>query len=405
MDEKELYKKYYKDKRHDYELEDTTSITDDTGRHPNICFIYSGRERGKSFEVAMRALTDAYYHDRQFAYVRRYGQTNTEVEEYFADKIQLIKDMTDGASEGITVSRSWLYLYTYSDDLKGGYKKILQKKLGRIFFLSQAGTFRSLQYPDIWTLIMEEVLTEEEPFIQNEPNRLLNLFSTIGRSREGFRMYCISNTVSQINPYSKAWNLAFSKTKPNTIRLNKLFLGRYGEDGQEEYLLIASHYLKDKGDLTAEDRKKNEKNRVKTGLHSNRWDEARVYHHVNYRFMKPYKTVQRVIFEWDDVQFMAEIKQVPDNILDMFQWEDEESKNKIYVLYISRKSTEPHPGTRVYTNNPERLNRMTTRGFRVVYKIDEIIQDLTTRGWIIGTDNLCMNDFMKVYQNLRLIIK
>ena len=405
MDEKALYKKYYKHPKHDYELTDTTSITDDTGRHPDICFIYSGRERGKSFDISMRALTDAYYHDKLFGYIRRYKATNTEVEEYFGDKTQLIKDMTDGASEGITVSKSWLYLYTYGDDLKSGDKKILQKKIGRVFFLSQAGSFRSLQYPDIWTLIYEEVLTEEEPFIQNECNRLLNLFSTVFRSREGAHMYCISNTVSQINPYSKAWNLNFSQTKPNTIRLNKLYLGRYGEDGEEEYYLIASHYLKDKGDLTPEDRKKNEKNRVKTGLHSNRWDEARVYHHVNYRYMKPYRTVQRVIFEWDDVQFLAEIKQVPDNILDMFQWEEEPHDKKIYILYISRKTSEPHYGTRLYTNNPERLNRMTTRGFRVIYKIDEIIEDLTKRGWIIGTDNLCMNDFMKVFQNLRLIIR
>ena len=129
MDEKALYKKYYKHPKHDYELTDTTSITDDTGRHPDICFIYSGRERGKSFDISMRALTDAYYHDKLFGYIRRYKATNTEVEEYFGDKTQLIKDMTDGASEGITVSKSWLYLYTYGDDLKSGDKKILQKKI------------------------------------------------------------------------------------------------------------------------------------------------------------------------------------------------------------------------------------------------------------------------------------
>ena len=405
MDEKALYKKYYKHPAHDYELEDTTSVMDDTGRHPDICFIYSGRERGKSYEVTMRAITDAYYHDRLFGYIRRHIATNTEVEEYFGDKTQLIKDMTDGASEGITVSKGWLYLYTYSDDLKGGYKKILQKKLGKVYFMARAASYRSLQTPEIMTLIVEEVLTEEEPFLQNEPDRLLNIYSSVGRSREGFRMYCISNTVSAINPYSKAWNLAFTRTKPNQIRLNKLYLGRYDDNGGEEYLLIASHYLKDKGDLTAEDRKKNEKQRVKTGIHSNRWDEARLYHHVNYRYMKPYRTVQRAIFEWDDVQFMAEIKQVPDNILDMFMWEAEESSHKIYVLYISRKTSEPHQNTRVYTNNSERLNRMTTRGFRSICKIDEVVEDLTKRGWIIGTDNLCMNDFMKVYQNLRLLIK
>ena len=100
MNEKDLYKKYYKHPKHDYELTDTTSITDDNDRHPDICFIYSGRERGKSFDVAMRALTDAYYHDRQFGYIRRYKATNTEVEEYFGDKTQLTA-ITFGANEGM----------------------------------------------------------------------------------------------------------------------------------------------------------------------------------------------------------------------------------------------------------------------------------------------------------------
>ena len=74
-------------------------------------------------------------------------------------------------------------------------------------------------------------------------------------------------------------------------------------------------------------------------------------------------------------------------------------------MYIRRKTTPPKGAPRYYTNNPDRMGRMITRGFRNVCKVDEVIIDLTLRGWIIGTDNLCMNDFMKIYNNLRLMAK
>ena len=54
-----LYKKYARHPKHTYELSETMSVTDDEGRTPDIAFIYSGRERGKSFEVACQCLMDA----------------------------------------------------------------------------------------------------------------------------------------------------------------------------------------------------------------------------------------------------------------------------------------------------------------------------------------------------------
>jgi hypothetical protein len=405
MTEEELYKKWYKHKEHDYELTESMEVYDDKGRNPDILFVYSGRNRGKSFEIAMRCITDAYYHGRQFAYCRRYDAKIIDIERYFDDKIELIKDMTDGSRDGVAVSKGDIFLYHTAPDLKGGGRRVLDEKLGSFFAVSRQSSYKSLQYPDIYNQLVEEVLTDEESYLPNETDKILNLRSTLERNKVGFKTYLISNTVSVVNPYSKAWNLNFAQSKPDEIRLNKLYLGSYDENGNEKYYLIASHYLKNKDELTKEDQKKHEKNRVKTGISSNKWDEARLYHHVNYRFMKSYKPVQTVIFEWDDLKFMGDIVKVPENILDMFLEDEEPAHNYIYVLYISRKSTRPQKKTRIYTNNPDRLNALTTRGFRLCYKIDEVIQDIINRGWVIGTDNLCMNDFMKIFQNLRLIIK
>lgn len=407
MTEQELYKKWYHPEIADYQIEETMSVKDDTGREPDIAFIYSGRNRGKSFNVAMHCITDAYYHGLQFAYCRRYDATINEIEKYFDDKIEMIKDMTDGAREGVAVSKGDIYLYHSANTLKGGGRRVLDEKIGSFFAVSRERAYRSLQYPEIYKLLYEEVLTDEGDYLPNETDRILNLRSTLERNKTGFKTYLISNTVSVVNPYSKAWNLKFAQSKPNEIRLNKLYLGSNDKDGKERYLLIASHYLKNRDELTKEDLKKNKKNRVKTGISSNQWDEARLYHHVGLRFMREnkFRSIYTVIFEWDDLQFQGDIMKVPENIINMYMDEQEAANNYIYILYIRRKTTEPKAKTRIYSNNPDRLSALTTRGFRIIYKVDEVIQDLNNRGWIIGTDNLCMNDFMKIFQNLRLIIK
>jgi hypothetical protein len=85
--------------------------------------------------------------------------------------------------------------------------------------------------------------------------------------------------------------------------------------------------------------------------------------------------------------------------------DDALSSRNIFILYIRRKSTPPKDNLRIYTNNPDRMGRMITKGFKNICKLDDVIVDLTNRGWIIGTDNVCMNDFMRIYQNLRLMIK
>ena len=57
MDERKLFKKYYKSPFHDYELPETMGLTDDEGRHPDIAFIYSGRNRhikGRRLRIHIR---------------------------------------------------------------------------------------------------------------------------------------------------------------------------------------------------------------------------------------------------------------------------------------------------------------------------------------------------------------
>ena len=65
MDRAKLFKKYAKHPKHTYEVSETLSVTDDTGRHPDVLVIYSGRDRGKSFEISSNCIADAWYDDKR----------------------------------------------------------------------------------------------------------------------------------------------------------------------------------------------------------------------------------------------------------------------------------------------------------------------------------------------------
>lgn len=401
MDRKALFEKWNKHPEHDYEIKDTLQYTDGE-REQDISFVYSGRERGKSFDIVANLLADAWYDGKGFGYLRRNVETRYDIEEYFADKVDFIKDMTDGKADGVTVNEGSLYLYKDSVSEKGVSKREYIKFIGKPFAISRANKYKSHQYPDIYDMIYEEVLTTDA-YLQAEPEKVLSIYSTINRP-EGVKkshLWLVSNLVSVVNPYSKAWGIYLSKNKAGDVRLTRLYLGSYDKDGKEKYLLVGAHYLKDKNELSKEDKKKN-RNRVKTGIANNKWDELKLFPHLDLSFVKQYKIEDNVVFEYDDIMLQGSIILVPKNVMAVYR-DGEKPMYDIPALYIRRKTTEPYETTRLYTNNPERFSDYVTRGFYKVYKIDMIVEQLIARGWIFGADNLTMNDFDNIYKKLRLM--
>lgn len=400
MERTKLFKKYYKNENHDYEISETLSYHDETNRPPDICFVYSGRNRGKSFEVSTQLLADSYFDNNFFGYIRRNDATVYEIEQYFADKTDFIKDMTDGVSDGITLSKGKLYLCHYEDE-----KRVLDKPVGYFFALSRQSSYKSLQFPEIRNLLFEEVLTDQT-FLSAEPEKLMNLYSTCRRSKTDFTMWLISNTISVVNPYSNSWGIKLAQNKAGEVRLSKLYLGVYDENQKEQYLLIAAHYLKDKGTLTKEDQNK-KRNRIKTAIASNKWEEAKLYTTLPLKYVKQYKPIETVVFEYEDLMFQVDIVELPENIMKVYKDSTEEdpielnTREKIPTLYVRRKTTQPKEKTRLYTNNPDRFSQYATDGYKIICRLDMIVDKLIQRGWILGADNLTMNDFFRCFNSLR----
>lgn len=401
MTREKLFKKWNSNPAHGYDLSETFNSETEKDQKIDIAFILSGRNRGKSFTISTECLADAWYDDKQFGYIRRHDATVYETESYFADKNDFIRDMTDGQADHISRYRGKLYFDRTEVDTESGESHSIHiKEAGNFFALSRQSAYKSLQYPDIKNLFYEEVMADEA-YLQGEPTKLLNLISTIKRNKDDFRVYLISNLVSPVSPYSIEWGIKIGSLKPDTINLVKLFLGSYDKDGEEEFLAIACHYLKDKNDLSKQDLKK-KKNRVRTGLTSNRWDEKTLYPTIPRNFLKEYaEKLDTCVFEWDDILFMCEIMEVPENIHLVYRDEVEASKDKMPIIYITRKTSEPFKDTRLYTNSSERFGPYVTRGFQLVYRIDKVVDTLSKRGYFFGADNLTMNSFQTCFTNLR----
>lgn len=401
MEREKLFKKWNSNPQHGYDLSETfNGATVQDGRSIDIAFILSGRNRGKSFTICTECLADAWYDNKQFAYVRRHDNTTYETEAYFADKKDFIKQMTDNEADHIRRYRGKLYFAKYELDENEDLRESNVKECGSFFALSRNSSYKSLQYPEIYNLFYEEVMADE-PYLQGEPSKLLNLISTIKRNKEGFRAFLISNLISPVSPYSIEWGINIGSLKPDTINLVKLYLGSYDEKGEEDFLAIACHYLKDKGDLSKEDLKK-KRNRVRTGLTSNRWDEKTLYPTLPYNFLKDKcERIDRAVFEWDDIMFMVDILEVPENIHYVYFDDDKPSEETMPAIYIQRKTSNPFVNTRLYTNNPKRFGPYVSRGFQVIYKIDKVIDILMQRGYFFGADNLTVNSFKECFENLR----
>lgn len=402
MTREKLFKKWNSNSQHGYDLSETfNGATVIDGRPIDIAFILSGRNRGKSFTISTECIADAWYDDRQFGYIRRHDANIYDTEQYFADKTDFIKDMTDGAFDHIARSKGKLYFASYTfDPDTGEQRQSLGKECGNFFALSRNSAYKSLQYPNIYNLFYEEVMADE-PYLQGEPSKLLNLVSTIKRNKTDFKVYLISNLISPVSPYSTEWGINIGSLKPDNINLVKLYLGSYDSKGEEDFLVIACHYLKDKNDLSKEDLKK-KRNRVRTGIASNRWDEKTLYPTMPFNFLKgKANKIDKCVFEWDDVMFMVDIMEVPDNIHLMYRDEIEASKETMPILYIQRKTSEPYQDTRLYTNNPERFGPYVSRGFQLIYKIDKVVEILSKRGYFFGADNLTVNSFKTCFDNLR----
>ena len=408
MTEKQLIKKWHSNSNY-YNSDIIKNMVSELNHKVDIALIYSGRKRGKSFDISAKAIKNAYESKgaNTFGYIRRYDKeiTNYKVEQYFADKIEYIKDLTSNKSNCIICEKSAIYLGI--EQLEN--EKIVREKqmqIGNTFALNLSTQYKSLQFPNIHSLIFEEVFTNDG-YISDEPNKLLSIISTVQRNKEEFITYLISNTVSKINPYTQAFSLkGILKQKPGTIDEYRLYKGTTDMRGMEDYYYICVEYLKDLDNEIDNSKKIKNRNRIISSPSSNKWEEAYIYPTISQKFIKSFETIYSCVFEYTDYRYLCELKQVPTNIQRVYEHYIDSGEELEFVdeymniCYITRKTSNIITNTRLFTTNPIVLPN-ATRGYYCINEYDSIIDKLINIGHCFYADNLTGNEFKQCFKELK----
>lgn len=171
-------------------------------------FLLGERANGKSYSIKQHLLKQAFDSidgktcTRQLAYIRRFDLDcrDSVCEPYFAD--MPISEITNGLYTMVSVYRKRIYFANIDDNLK----VIRGACIGQCFALSSGEHYKSLMFPHIYNIIYEEVISQDNKYLYQEPFALQQLISTILRDRKG-KVYLVGNTISRICPYYKDFGL------------------------------------------------------------------------------------------------------------------------------------------------------------------------------------------------------
>lgn len=292
----------------------------------SINIAYGERANGKSYQVKLEEGIKPYLFDgfryvsdyknpkeiikeeikkgRRFMLVRRLVEEikPSLIESYFSDID--IMSLTDNKYNLITVYSNQIWLSKY--DIETGKTKRCEK-IGYVVALSIEQNYAGGSFLDVYTIIMEEFMSRKS-YLYDEPNKLLNLFSTVDRKRGVVKMYLVGNTISRVCPYLKDWGLdkLLMKTKQGEINSIWLSTGEIDEDGYPVKVKLALEHCKSTG-----------RSSYVIGTHANmlnkgEWQSDPQPHLP--KSYKEYKVLFRIAFDYQGFKFLGEYLKEKDGI-------------------------------------------------------------------------------------------
>ena len=333
--------------------------------------LLGGRNNGKSYAVDETCIDDAWNNNKHFAYIRRYDRDNRDTlnTEYFADKTELVKRITNNECNCITVYHKKIY-FASQDMETGKIEKV--RECGRCFSIAEGEHFKSLQFPNIYNIIFEEFVSESGTYLNNEVNRFQDVISSILRGREG-HVYMIGNTISRICPYYSEWGLNKSVKKAVIGSIDYYNFN----DGKTQLALYFTAPLDYPASMFIGNYSKTIKGE------SFRQD---THPHLDKPYRK-YTVLYTMVFMYS-----------PDNMFLMEFLHDEESPN-IYTWYVTPKTTPIQNGTRV-VSPIFNMSALWTTKFIPISDSEKKIIDFLKIKKICSSDNLTGTEF---YQCLDML--
>lgn len=229
--------------------------------------IWGERSNGKSYQVKHKKgilkylqETTSYHADyknkeniikdcikkgSRFMLVRRLVEEikPANIEPYFADVD--IYTLTDGEYNCITLYKNKLWLSNF-DSETGKTKRY--DYIGYVIALSVEQNYAGGSFLDVTDIIFEEFMSRSI-YLKDEPNKLMNLYSTVDRKRGTTRLWMVGNSITKVCPYLIDWGLdkIIREQQQGEIKEKWIPTGDVDEDGIPIEIKIAIEYCKSTG--------------------------------------------------------------------------------------------------------------------------------------------------------------
>ena len=192
--------------------------------------IFGSRGTGKSYGIKKKVIDNFFSSDEkeQFVIVRRFEADIKQkiAQTYFAD-------MADYLAENYHAKIKYYQGQFWIKDLEEPDSGIKGARVvGYMMALNLTERYKSTAYPDVTTIVMEEYMSMNNRYLNDEISLFNNFISTIVRKRKNVSVYMLANAISRYNPYTNELGIDLSKIEVDSI----VTLQKY--DGEDRYKYV-----------------------------------------------------------------------------------------------------------------------------------------------------------------------
>lgn len=167
-------------------------------------FIIGARGLGKTFCCKKLVINDWIKNRWQFIYLRRTAEEQKSKGTFFADIADQFPDYE------FRVNGDMAQIHRIGQMTQDGKKKQWDT-IGFFIALSQSGQVKSVAFPNVRTIVFDEIFPDNGRYLGNEVTALNEFYSTVDRWNDRVRIIMCSNAVSLANPYFARYQVNVSQ--------------------------------------------------------------------------------------------------------------------------------------------------------------------------------------------------
>lgn len=341
----------------------------------DINIAWGERSNGKSYQVKHKKGVEKYVKTgRRFMLIRRKKEEIRSflVDSYFSDVD--VEKLTDGTYNMIGLHNSRICFGKFDFDTM---KTKFGEHCGYAVALGLEQNYAGGSFLDVDDMVFEEFISRDSYYF-HEPDKLMNLYSTVDRKQRRVRIWMVGNSISRACPYFSDWGLfnVVSHMKQGEIKSVEINTGTKDKDGEDIIMRVGLEYCQQTGDSSYAI------GRHKNMLNSGSWQSdpqphlPKSYNH--------YRMAFRIGFDFQEFRYIGELLLDP------------ETNDYIWFVYPYLK--EFGPGVIIVSDKVRASRFWIGDIYNANFpnrKVNEILQTFVESRVFFATD-LCGTEFKNV---------